>query len=114
MVSVRAIWYQRSPVGRLTVAIVLSLFLGQALESPALALVEACSATCPDDAADGACAPTCADCGCCSHANRNLIAPESASKPAGDAEPFIAAGAPPHLPAAFPQDVFHVPKLHLA
>ena len=114
MVLVRAIWYQRSVVGRLTVAILLAWFLGQTLASPALAPVAVCSETCSDDGPDGTCAPTCADCGCCSHASRSVIAPQRMSKPVAHAAPCTPASADLRAPAAFPQDVFHVPRLHLA
>jgi hypothetical protein len=114
VVPMRAIWYQRSVVARLTVAILVALLLGQALASPTLALVEVCTATCPDDGPDGTCAPTCADCGCCGHASRNLIADRGTSKPVPDAARCTLSGADLHPRAAFPQDVFHVPRLHLA
>jgi hypothetical protein len=113
VVGVRAIWYQRSVVGRLGAAFLLALFLGQALAAPTLA-VEVCSATCPDDGPDGTCAPTCADCGCCGHAGRSLFAPQATSKPVAHAARSALAGADLRPPAALPQDVFHVPKPPLA
>jgi hypothetical protein len=110
----RAIWYQKSVVARLALAILLVLLLGQASASANLALVEVCSATCPDDAPDGTCVPTCADCGCCGHAGRSLIPPLATAKPDPRAARSTLTSAIVRPAAAFPQDVFHVPRFRLA
>jgi hypothetical protein len=101
-------------VGQLAGAVLLAFFLGQVLASPAFAVAEVCSVSCPDDGPDGTCSPTCVDCGCCSHAGRSVIAPQGTPRPLAQAARCAQASAEPRLPAAFPEDVFHVPKPALA
>jgi hypothetical protein len=113
MASMHPIWYHTAPVGRLAVALVLALFLGQALAAPAFAAVEVCSTTCPDDGPGGDCSPACLDCGCCGHVTRILVGGPGTSAPLARSRRDVADGAA-RLPAWDPQDVFHVPKPQLA
>jgi hypothetical protein len=54
-------------LARVVVALVLALFMVQALGT-ASAAPEPCAQQCEDDGPDGQCAPDCEDCVCCVHA----------------------------------------------
>lgn len=99
---------------RLGVALLLAVFLGQALTSPSFAVVAVCVAACPDDGPDGDCAPVCVECGCCANAPRTLVASPVVSVLPAARSHRVAAAPAAHLPARDPQDVFHVPRLHAA
>ena len=95
---------------RFALALLLALFVGQALVYPAAAALEVCAEACPDDGPDGTCDPTCADCTCCSHTARPLAVLGSTATPisASSAAPTVPAC--PAAPTARSCDVFHVPR----
>ena len=95
---------------RLAFALLLALFVGQALIQPASAAIEVCTQSCADDRPDGTCDPTCGDCSCCQHGAQPPVAISEtpALEPLADrASGEVPA---PSVPSSDPRDVFHVPR----
>jgi hypothetical protein len=95
---------------RFVAALLLAVALGHVAATPLASALEVCAAACTDDDPEGRCAPTCADCTCCTHAPAAFVAcaEAGAARPApGRCVAFDAAA---RAPASDPVDVFHVPK----
>jgi hypothetical protein len=99
-------------LARIVVALVLALFMVQALATTSAA-PEPCAQSCEDDGPDGQCAPDCEDCVCCVHA-RVAVAGRPVASPPVEARRYrlaLTEGGPPETEA---QDILRVPKLFAA
>jgi hypothetical protein len=96
-------------LARVIVALVLALFMVQALGT-ASAAPEPCAQQCQDDGPDGQCAPDCEDCVCCVHARVAVTGPALTPLPIQVCRHrvVIVETCPPE-PVS--QDIWRVPKL---
>ena len=90
------------------------LFLGQALALAAVTPPLDCTVTCADDTSEGACEPTCSNCGCCMHGAQPLLAPLAGEIGSAPVLREVPGSEGPRAPNADPHDVFHVPLALLA
>ena len=95
-------------MARVVVALVLALFMVQALGT-ASAAPEPCAQQCQDDGPDGQCAPDCADCVCCVHARVAVTGPVLTALPI-EVRRYRVAVVETGPPDAVSQDIWRVPK----
>jgi hypothetical protein len=95
-------------LARVVVALVLALFMVQALGT-ASAAPEPCAQQCQDDGPDGQCAPDCEDCVCCVHARVAVTGPALTSLPIEFCR-YRVAIAETCPPEPVSQDIWRVPK----
>lgn len=105
---------QGPPVLRLWLC--LSLLLFAPIRGGFLPSIEGdvCTQSCPDDDANGKCAPDCADCACCGHVRTVALPLSGLSSPAPVPRPRLVAHEEDEPPSADVGDILHVPRAALA
>lgn len=98
---------------RLLATIGFACFLALAIQGDRL-VDQWCEQSCPDDDADGQCAPDCVDCTCCSHLP-NPVSFQEASRPVWEGlKQATVEWSDRVLPMVEPQEILHVPIAVLA
>lgn len=98
---------------RIALAVGLATYVAIATGEVTAFSAASCSQRCPDDDAQGKCAPDCADCACCPHLRLSFaVAEMKVSAPVqGDPVPEHRQTEPQ---SPEPGDILHVPKTLLA